>query len=144
MTREGFPGKIQGTSQGTRHRTQGTRFAYKQLLCNEPCTLCLFIYDAKTLCGKIVEIIKPDESVVGLAVGGSWLQNELDEFSDLDLVILTRDKVSGDKNKMLKEFRRGILERFVFHRNLQRHIHHIERIGSHPTGTISLLKLEVS
>jgi len=47
------------------------------------------------------EILKSDESVLGLAVGGSWLSNEIDEFSDLDLIIVTKEKVSADKEKML-------------------------------------------
>ncbi|MDQ0641548.1 putative nucleotidyltransferase [Pedobacter sp. W3I1] len=48
------------------------------------------------------EILKSDESVIGLAVGGSWLSNEIDEFSDLDLILLTKEKVSTDKSKMLQ------------------------------------------
>ncbi|TCD18347.1 nucleotidyltransferase domain-containing protein [Pedobacter psychrodurus] len=48
------------------------------------------------------EILKNDESVIGLAVGGSWLSNEIDEFSDLDLILITREKVSADKSKMLQ------------------------------------------
>ncbi|MXV50131.1 nucleotidyltransferase domain-containing protein [Pedobacter sp. HMF7647] len=42
-------------------------------------------------------ILENDDDVVGLAVAGSWLTNELDEFSDLDLILVTRQKVSGDK-----------------------------------------------
>ncbi|NII84935.1 nucleotidyltransferase domain-containing protein [Pedobacter sp. SG908] len=48
------------------------------------------------------EILKSDEFVIGLAVGGSWLSNEIDEFSDLDLILVTREKVSTDKSKMLQ------------------------------------------
>jgi predicted nucleotidyltransferase len=48
------------------------------------------------------EVLKSDKSVIGLAVAGSWLTNELDEYSDLDLILVTKDKVSGDKNKMLE------------------------------------------
>ncbi|HEY0059076.1 MAG TPA: nucleotidyltransferase domain-containing protein [Flavisolibacter sp.] len=47
------------------------------------------------------EILATDESVAGLAVAGSWLTNELDEFSDLDLVIVTKEKVAPDQRKML-------------------------------------------
>lgn len=46
-------------------------------------------------------ILEPDDNVIGLAVAGSWITNELDEFSDLDLVLVTRQKISGDKNLML-------------------------------------------
>lgn len=50
---------------------------------------------------NVVEVIKDDESIVGLAVAGSWLTKEIDEFSDLDLILVTKEKVSGDKSKML-------------------------------------------
>ena len=49
---------------------------------------------------KIVEKIKTDPFIVGMAVAGSWLTNELDEFSDLDLVLVTKEKISTDKEKM--------------------------------------------
>jgi len=48
------------------------------------------------------KILKSDESVIGLAVGGSWLSNEIDEFSDLDLILVTKEKLSADKSKMLQ------------------------------------------
>jgi hypothetical protein len=48
-----------------------------------------------------IEILKKDKTVIGLAAGGSWLTNEIDEFSDLDLVLVTTRKVAGNKNKML-------------------------------------------
>ncbi len=46
-------------------------------------------------------ILEPDENVIGLAVGGSWLSGQIDEFSDLDLILVTKEKISGDKSKML-------------------------------------------
>jgi predicted nucleotidyltransferase len=46
-------------------------------------------------------IAREDTSITGLAVGGSWLSNETDEFSDLDLILVTKEKVSADKEKML-------------------------------------------
>lgn len=48
-----------------------------------------------------VEILRHDPSVIGLAVAGSWLTNEVDEFSDVDLVLVTKEKISNDKSKML-------------------------------------------
>lgn len=51
---------------------------------------------------KASEIIKKDESIIGLAVGGSWLTNEIDEYSDLDLTLITKEKVSDDPAKMLR------------------------------------------
>lgn len=50
---------------------------------------------------KASTILEPDENVIGLAVAGSWLTNEIDEFSDLDLILVTRQKISNDKNLML-------------------------------------------
>lgn len=50
---------------------------------------------------KAKTILEPDDNVIGLAVGGSWLTNEIDEFSDLDLILVTRQKISADKNLML-------------------------------------------
>ena len=47
------------------------------------------------------KILEGDHSVIGLAVGGSWLTNEMDEFSDLDLILVTKDKITDDKTKML-------------------------------------------
>ena len=46
------------------------------------------------------KILEQDDSVIGLAVAGSWL-NEMDEFSDLDLILVTKEKVSDDKHRML-------------------------------------------
>jgi len=46
-------------------------------------------------------ILETDENVIGLAVAGSWLTNEIDEFSDLDLILVTTGKITDDKNLML-------------------------------------------
>ncbi len=50
---------------------------------------------------KAKTILEPDDNVIGLAVVGSWLTNEMDEFSDLDLILITKQKISHDKNIML-------------------------------------------
>lgn len=50
---------------------------------------------------KAKTILEPDDNVIGLAVAGSWLTNEIDEFSDLDLILVTKQKISNDKNLML-------------------------------------------
>jgi hypothetical protein len=50
-------------------------------------------------------ILEQDDNVIGLAVAGSWL-NEMDEFSDLDLVLVTKEKLSADKSLMLDYARR--------------------------------------
>src|ERR1700733_153187 len=49
----------------------------------------------------IRKIVKEDRSVTGLAVAGSWLTHEMDEFSDLDLILVTKEKIGGDKERML-------------------------------------------
>ena len=38
--------------------------------------------------------------MIGLAIGGSWLTNEIDQFSDLDLILVTKDKISNEPSKM--------------------------------------------
>lgn len=56
----------------------------------------------KEFANKIVEVIKTDTSVIGLAAAGSWITDEIDEYSDLDLVLVTTEKVSDNKDKMLQ------------------------------------------
>ncbi|HVZ97231.1 MAG TPA: aminoglycoside 6-adenylyltransferase [Chitinophagaceae bacterium] len=55
----------------------------------------------KEFANKAVQILRDDENVTGLAAGGSWITNEIDEYSDLDLILVTHDKISPDKNKMV-------------------------------------------
>lgn len=61
------------------------------------------------------KILAKDQNVIGLLVGGSWLSDELDEFSDLDLILVTDEKVSHQKSKMLDYARRlgTLLEGFT-------------------------------
>ena len=47
------------------------------------------------------KVLATDDNVTGLAVGGSWLTNQIDEFSDLDLILITKEKISDDKSKMI-------------------------------------------
>ncbi|HVF96322.1 MAG TPA: nucleotidyltransferase domain-containing protein [Flavisolibacter sp.] len=49
-----------------------------------------------------VSILKLEQSVIGLAAGGSLLSNELDEYSDIDLVLVTKEKISDSKEKMMQ------------------------------------------
>jgi uncharacterized protein (UPF0147 family) len=35
-------------------------------------------------------------------VAGSWITNEIDEFSDLDLILVTKEKISNNKSRMLE------------------------------------------
>ena len=45
-------------------------------------------------------VLVADDNVIGLAVGGSWITNEMDEFSDIDLVLVTKEKISDNKGMM--------------------------------------------
>ncbi len=49
---------------------------------------------------NIIEKVKSDPTIVGLAIGGSWIDNQIDEFSDLDFILITDQLVSDDFNKM--------------------------------------------
>lgn len=60
----------------------------------------------KQFAEKVAELVKDDEAIIGLAVAGSWLTNEIDEFSDLDLILVTREKISDDKSKILSYAKR--------------------------------------
>lgn len=50
---------------------------------------------------RVAAIVTHDTSVTGLAVAGSWLTNEIDAFSDLDLVLVTNEKITSEKSNML-------------------------------------------
>jgi predicted nucleotidyltransferase len=50
---------------------------------------------------RVAELVRNDSAVVGLAVAGSWADDELDDYSDLDLVLVTTEKIGGNKDKMM-------------------------------------------
>jgi predicted nucleotidyltransferase len=50
---------------------------------------------------KAAAILQKDPAVIGLAVAGSWIDGEIDKYSDLDLVVVTKQKIGGDKDKMM-------------------------------------------
>lgn len=50
---------------------------------------------------RAAELLKNDPGVIGLAVGGSWIVNEIDPYSDLDLILVTKEPVAGSKSAML-------------------------------------------
>ncbi|WP_442591910.1 aminoglycoside 6-adenylyltransferase [Pedobacter sp. AW31-3R] len=56
----------------------------------------------KEFAKNVVEVLKDDQTIIGLAGAGSWLTNEMDKWSDLDLVVVTRDNLNADKSKMLE------------------------------------------
>ena len=51
-------------------------------------------------------VLKEDENVIGLAVGGSWVAGEIDEYSDLDFILVTKNQIAGDKEKMIEYAKR--------------------------------------
>jgi len=64
---------------------------------------------------RAIDRLKTDQSIVGIAAGGSFITNSMDEFSDLDLiiavepahyteVILERMKVAASLGKLLAAF----------------------------------------
>ena len=55
----------------------------------------------KDFAERVTAIVQKDPEVLGLAVAGSWIDNEMDEYSDLDLLLVTRENISGDTEKML-------------------------------------------
>jgi len=50
---------------------------------------------------NISNIISRDDEVLGLAAAGSWITDELDEYSDLDLILVTKEKINS-KEKMMQ------------------------------------------
>lgn len=51
---------------------------------------------------RVKKLVQEDPSVTGLAVAGSWITNEIDEYSDLDLILVTKYKIAGNKEKMME------------------------------------------
>jgi hypothetical protein len=49
---------------------------------------------------RVLRSVKEEPAIIGLAVAGSWISSEIDEYSDLDLILFTIDKLQG-RDKML-------------------------------------------
>ncbi|MFZ1289180.1 MAG: hypothetical protein WAR79_03780 [Melioribacteraceae bacterium] len=54
----------------------------------------------KQFVNNVIKKIKTNNNVVGLAIGGSWITNEIDEFSDLDLILISKNKIAPNVKKM--------------------------------------------
>lgn len=50
---------------------------------------------------RAAALLKNDPEVIGLAVAGSWITNEIDPYSDLDLILVTKEQVAGNKQAMM-------------------------------------------
>ncbi len=55
---------------------------------------------------NVIEKIKTDPGCIGLAAGGSWINNQIDEFSDIDLILITTSCVSHDF-KLMHNYAQG-------------------------------------
>lgn len=55
----------------------------------------------KTFLDNITKEIVKDNFILGLAVCGSWITNEIDEYSDLDLILVSSQKIAPDFDKMI-------------------------------------------
>jgi hypothetical protein len=51
---------------------------------------------ARPLVAKVVAAVRADPRIVGLTVGGSAAEGIMDEFSDLDFVLICRDEHQPD------------------------------------------------
>jgi len=54
----------------------------------------------KAFADEAVLVLSTDENVLGLAAGGSWITGETDEYSDLDLVLVSRERIAPDVSAM--------------------------------------------
>jgi len=54
----------------------------------------------KSFSEKVIELAKADAAILAVAAAGSAITSETDEFSDLDLVIVTREAIAPDAEKM--------------------------------------------
>jgi predicted nucleotidyltransferase len=61
----------------------------------------------KSFITKAIEQIQQDSDAVGLAAGGSWASGEVDAYSDLDLVLITNQKIAPELSKM-QEYATGL------------------------------------
>jgi hypothetical protein len=60
----------------------------------------------KEFAKQAAEKVRNNPEAIGLAAGGSWITDDMDEYSDLDLVLVTKSKHSDNKQKMI-EFASG-------------------------------------
>lgn len=49
---------------------------------------------------RVINVIEKSPDMIGLAVAGSWISKETDAFSDLDLILVSENKISQDSNRM--------------------------------------------
>lgn len=49
---------------------------------------------------RVTDVIEKSPDMVGLAVAGSWITQETDAFSDLDLILISENKISHNQVQM--------------------------------------------
>lgn len=47
-----------------------------------------------------IAVLQESADMIGLAVAGSWITNETDAFSDIDLVVVSTTRIADDPNQM--------------------------------------------
>ncbi|HNI90536.1 MAG TPA: aminoglycoside 6-adenylyltransferase, partial [Leptospiraceae bacterium] len=57
--------------------------------------------DIEIFLDQTSEILSKDPRIIALCVGGSWLTKEIDSYSDLDLVIISKEDLSSSKENMV-------------------------------------------
>ena len=88
----------------------------------------------KDFADKVTIIVKKDSNVIGLAAAGSWITNELDEYSGLDLILITENKITDDKEKMMLYVKK--LWRFISGFTGKQHMGHTKLIKPSLSHTI--------
>lgn len=61
----------------------------------------------KDFVNSSLPFLQADPNVIGLLAGGSWIGDRMDEFSDVDLILITEKRTSDSKEGML-EYARGM------------------------------------
>jgi hypothetical protein len=56
--------------------------------------------EAENFLKKSSEKIFADKRILALCIGGSWIHKEIDKYSDLDLILITRERLSSSKDTM--------------------------------------------
>ncbi len=56
----------------------------------------------KIFARKFTEKVKELPEAIGLAVGGSWISDEIDEYSDLDFILITENRINDSREKMIE------------------------------------------
>jgi len=57
--------------------------------------------ELKNFLDRASSILQGDQEILGLCAGGSWINNETDQYSDLDMVVVTQNNISNSKVEMI-------------------------------------------